>query len=501
MESRRATRRGHWVLAGILVVATLLRVVMLDSPLWFDEIVTLVDSVRLPWLDLLAGNASFNNHPFYSLQAKAIIALFGESSWALRFPAFVFGILGIAATWELARMVSDTTRAHVTALLIAVSYQHVWYSQNARAYTELMFWFTVATILLVRGVRSPSWRAWVGYGLVLAAAVYSHLTAATFFVGQGMIVVAILGVRTLRGAPASSAPALAWSMPIAGFVIGGLASLVLYAPAIRPLLENIMAVPATSAVDVMQEYQSPLWTVLEIVRSFARPGPFVLAGAALFTGLVGIGLVGVSRREPVVGATVVVHIPLTLVLLLATSGRVWPRFFFADMGFVLLFLVEGVFVVCARACAWLRDRTSREAPVRAAFLVAAGAMVVLSCVLLVRNYRHPKQDFAGALAFIEQQRAAADAVVTLGLASLPYEAYFETGWPAVESVEELAGIRSRAERTWLVMTFPSRTGRRYADVMVALERDFSLARRFPGTLGDGDVLVYVSATRDAGASP
>ncbi len=498
MEWEKASRRDHAILAVILATAALLRAVSLNSPLWFDEILTLVDSVRLPLADLLGGNPSLNNHPFYSLQAKAAIALFGESSWALRLPAFLFGVLGIAATWELARMVSDTTRAHVTAVLIAVSYQHVWYSQNARAYTELMFWLSVATILLIHRLRRPSLRTWGLYGLVAAAAIYSHLTAATFFIAQAGIV-AVIGVwRSLRDETATHGadrPPLPWSMPIAGFGLGAVLSLVLYAPAIGPLLESILAVPETSAVDVMQEYQSPLWTALEILRSFAAPSPPVLAVAALAVTLVGIGLYSTGRREPVLGASLLVHVPLTLAFLLATSGRIWPRFFFADMGFVLLLLVEGVFVVCAWIAA--RGRSVLPSPItaRSLFLVAAAAMILISSVLLARNYRFPKQDFDGALAYVRAESTASDAVVTVGLASMPYTLYFETGWGAVETVAELEARRIDAERTWLVMAFPSRTRRRYPDIAAALERDFALARHFPGTLGDGDVLVYVDGDR------
>jgi hypothetical protein len=52
-------------------------------------------------------------------------------------------------------------------------------------------------------------------------------------------------------------------------------------------------------------------------------------------------------------------------------------------------------------------------------------------------------------------------------------------------------VRASAERTWLVLAFPTRTGRRYPDVMELLAREFALAKELPGTLGDGEVRVYV----------
>ena len=41
--------------------------------------------------------------------------------------------------------------------------------------------------------------------------------------------------------------------------------------------------------------------------------------------------------------------------------------------------------------------------------------------------------------------------------------------------EELAVVRAAAERTWLVLAFPTRTARRYPDVMEVLAREFTLA--------------------------
>jgi mannosyltransferase len=199
-----------------------------------------------------------------------------------------------------------------------------------------------------------------------------------------------------------------------------------------------------------------------------------------------------ARRDRTVAVTVLLHLPLTLGLLLAASMRIWPRFFFADMGFVVLFLVQGVYACSAFAAPRLRALGLGAITTRGLFAGAAAVLLVASSVHAARNYRHPKQDFAGALAFIEAERAPGDAVVTLGLAAMPYARYFETGWPAVESAGELAAVQARAPRTWLVLAFPTRTARRYPDVMEVLAREFTLAKELPGTLGDGEVRVFVA---------
>lgn len=480
------------ILVSILIVASVLRVIDLSSPLWYDEILTLTGSVRRPLGDLVSGAFSFNNHPFYSLQAKAAIALFGESAWSIRLPALLFGAASVAAVWRLALLLSDAVRAHVTALLVALSYHHIWYSQNARAYTELMFWFVTATLVLIRAVRAPTRRAWALYGLVMAATMYTHLTAATFFIAQGVVVAAIWLAPQLRRADPQqvvSAP-LPLSMPATGFLIGGALTIALYAPFLEQAVAGLTEMPSASAVDVMAEYQNPLWSVLEIMRSFARPSLPVVGVGIVVLGLTGFGMIETARRDRIAAASLLIHIPLTVLFLMSLSARIWPRFFFADMGFLLFFLTQGVFVVCTVSSKWMREHSPVDVSPKLLFGAAAAAMLLISGAHATRNYAFPKQDLAGALAYVESNRGAADPVVTLGFISVPYTDYFETGWPVVASTAELVSIQSADARTWLVMGFPARTSKRYPGVMQHLARHYSLAMRFPGTLGDGDILVY-----------
>src|SRR4029077_10917156 len=121
-----------------------------------------------------------NNHMFYSLQAQAAIALFSESAWSLRLPAALFGLASVVAVWALARIAVGRTEALVVAFLLAISYDHVWFSQNARGYTELLFWTTWATLLFARGLAGSGWRTWTLYAISMVAANYTHLSALFF---------------------------------------------------------------------------------------------------------------------------------------------------------------------------------------------------------------------------------------------------------------------------------------------------------------------------------
>jgi uncharacterized membrane protein len=58
--------------------------------------------------------------------------LFGDSGAALRLPAALFGVASLGAVYALGREVVGRREGLLAALALAFSYQHVWFSQNAR---------------------------------------------------------------------------------------------------------------------------------------------------------------------------------------------------------------------------------------------------------------------------------------------------------------------------------------------------------------------------------
>ena len=151
-----------------MALAAVLRAIGLDGGLWLDEILTLIDSVRRPVAQIVTTFPSNNQHTLYSVLAHASIALFGDEAWSLRLPAALFGVATIPALYFLAREFVGRTEALLGCLLLAVSYHHVWFSQNARGYTMLAFLTVVSTALLLRGLRSGRAGYYVAYGITAA---------------------------------------------------------------------------------------------------------------------------------------------------------------------------------------------------------------------------------------------------------------------------------------------------------------------------------------------
>lgn len=483
-------------LGATLAVALVLRALGLDAGLWYDEVDTLVHHVRQPVTDLLTTYPSLNHHVLFTLEAKAAIALFGESAWALRLPASIFGVTSIWALWLVARQVVSVREALLSAVLLAVSYHHIWFSQNARGYTGLLFWGLIATYFLLHAARTGSWWAWTGYALASALAVYTHLTAAFFVASHGVVYLAVLASRVRaknrpeRRRP-DGFPGFIGARPLYGFAMAGLLAVLFHAPMIPQMLVTFTAIAgpqAALASASIAEWKSPLWTIQEIWRSL---GPVLGVALPVLIAVVVLGMANLRGSALIVPATLLIHIPLTLVVLVAGSFRVWPRYFFIDIGFICLFLIHGTFTIAAVASR-LAARVRWRADAKVLGTVAATLGIAVSLVLLPRNYAYPKQDFLGARDYVETHRSDASMVVTLGLATMPYADYYAPQWQAVETLEELERLQQNYRQVWLVYAFPAVTERRYNQMMGYVSSNFELIKRFPGTLGGGEVIVLRS---------
>jgi hypothetical protein len=117
--------------------------------------------------------------------------------------------------------------------------------------------------------------------------------------------------------------------------------------------------------------------------------------------------------------------------------------------------------------------------------------IAASAATLGRVYRHPKQDFSGAMRFVESERQAAEPVLTAGAAAWPYQNYYRRDWPKLKDREQIESVCSHARRVWLVYTFPRYIEHETPGLMGAIGLHFQTIRVFPGTLNDGDVFVCV----------
>ena len=470
-------RSYSWCLLGIMLVATVSHSISLNSDLWIDEVFTLVDHVRLSLREIFSQFTSDNQHMLYSILANISIGVFGESPASLRLPALIFGLASIWATARLARYVFGPTEALFAALLLAFSYHHVWFSQNARGYTLLLFGTIVSTELLLRGLATRKWRYWVGYAIIIALTAWAHLTGVFVAIAHGIILL-LLGLRHLH---TSSDKTWQWQ-PFLALLLAAWFTIHLYAlilPQVIEFFSQSMSGPPSRPV----AWKNPLWLVNEILRNLGIGTTLGWAGIAIASAVGAYGFFYAVKRDALFVWLTLSPAVVLVVVFISMGRNLWPRMLFNEMGAFAIIAVVGALgfgILLARYVRiWLK--TIRFMP-----------MVVL-CVLfslsLPRAYQYPKQDFTGARQFVESHRQPGDTVLGLLLAGQMYKSYYAPEWSAATSLAEFNENESSSGYTWTLHTLPNAVQSAYPEIHNKLKNDYEIIEQFPGTLGDGEIIV------------
>jgi hypothetical protein len=480
---RSAAWGPSWALPALLLVAFALRLPGLGEGLWFDEIQTQLEYVRLPWGALLTTFDSTNQHLLFSIAARLMQDIGGESATTLRLPAVIFGVASLWASFAFARRWLTPREAWWATVLLALSYHHVWFSQNARGYTGQLLgtlWSSALFLDLVRartagGTRDAS--TMVRYAMAVTVMLLSHVT--------GLVVVATHGLVWLWQARTLPAGRERWA-PFAALVLAGLFTGACYASIVPQVLT---AVGGSGVSSVPIEWQNPMWFVAEALRALTSglPGGIVIVAGALLIGAFGMLLAW--QRDRV--ATVLMLLPLLLMMaiVLSTGHNIWPRFFFFEAAFLVQLAVFGGFRVLALSTRVL----SSLARIFGTDGVRVGDAVLLLAsigflVVLPRAWR-PKQDYGAAVAWVEAQRRPGDAVVLTDLTQYPIQQWLQRDWPAAKDAAELQALESPQGRTWVLYTFPVRFTATFPALWARITQRYHQVHVVPGTVGGGEIVI------------
>jgi 4-amino-4-deoxy-L-arabinose transferase-like glycosyltransferase len=467
----RGTALG--LLALLVVVAAGLRLIGAGDQLWYDEIRTLLDSVRKPLAAIVTHFPSDNDHVFYSVLAHISIAAGGDTPFMLRLPAVLFGIASIPLIFALGTRITTRFEALAAAMLATVAAYHIWFSQNARGYTILLVLAVLGTQLILDGLTARSRKPWLLFAVVSALGAYTHASMVLAVLGQAIAVALYLfasrrfTVEDLKG-------------PAIGFIGAAALTILLYLPMLGDVAGFFGAQSSAMA-------QKPVGLgVLDLFRNlhldFVRAAVFAIGGTVFI-----VGLVSYWRQSLLIPA--LFFIPPALVysatVLLDRPSR--PRLFFFIAGFLLLVGVRGVFVIIRFALERLGQRWAAwERPARWA---AVAAMTGLLLFDLSRTYGRPKMDYEGALAYVDASRHPGDIVALAGIGTdFVYTSFYDRDWPRLRGAEDLAALR-RGHDVIVLHTFERPLGHADPGLLNALQTRCMEERNFAGTLQDGDIHV------------
>ena len=176
------------VLTAVVLAAIAVRAAGLASEsFWCDEATSVAHAHES--VPALLGSLAADDlpPPLYFLLLKAHIGVFGDSEGATRALSLLFGIAALPVAFALARRLFGTPVAVATAYLLALSPIHVYYAQEARAYTLLCLLCLLSILAFLRARERGRIRDWSVLALLNAALLYTHYSAIFFIACEGIL--------------------------------------------------------------------------------------------------------------------------------------------------------------------------------------------------------------------------------------------------------------------------------------------------------------------------
>jgi len=171
VESRRYTQ----LLVFLIFSGFLLRFYRLGfNSLWLDEACTYTfsqDSFFGIWqLSFSGGDA----HPPIFYWLEHIMLFFGGDEFVLRLLPALVGVLTIPIFYLIGIEFKNINIGLFLAALLAFSPFHVYYSQEARSYTLMLLFFSVAFLFYLKTLNSNNIRDWILFGVFSSLTFWTH---------------------------------------------------------------------------------------------------------------------------------------------------------------------------------------------------------------------------------------------------------------------------------------------------------------------------------------
>ncbi len=440
-ETTQVVPFSYGILAAITLFAAVLRLYKLDAwSFWGDEMFTIRDAqvaVSTPGLHAVS----------FTLTGLAL-RIFGISEWSARLVSALIGIGTIPVLYLLVRRIFGSTVALCAAFLLAISPWHLYWSQNARFYTALLLFYTVALFLFFLGFERDRPLLLVASLFFAGLAFLERLTALLFMPVVVTYLAFLYGGPYLGRLSIEPPRGLRWRNLAILFVPAFLGGLYLALP-------QLMAWPkwleAFGRIN-----NNPFWIVAGVTYYVRVP--------ILVMGLVGLAYLLLQERPflrragLLLGASALV--PLAIIAGLSLVHYTANRYVFISLtSWVVLASVAVVALF-----EYVRERGA--ARTAASSLLVLGVLGVLVLEPLSENvlyYRYQngnRDDWRGAFAYVQARLQPGDRVISGH--SLLGDYYLDQETIDIYALT-LSDLQALDSRTWLVtdMNVPERRPEMY----------------------------------------
>ena len=214
--------------------------------LWYDEAATVSSTTRsLPQLWEELGNVDAV-HGLYYLLIHIIFEVFGYSPLSLRMPSAIAVGIAAALVVVLGRQVNRPRLAVIAGLVFCLIPRVTWMGTEGRSYALTATLAVLATVVLLRAIRTGTRGACILYALVTLVSIATFIYLALIVVAHAVTVALLLGQRTPRSRSnarnwliAAAAAGLV-SVPFAAEVVSQSGQLSWIAPLSRDTIRGVL---------------------------------------------------------------------------------------------------------------------------------------------------------------------------------------------------------------------------------------------------------------------
>lgn len=182
----------------IFLIFLLLRLYRLGShDLWFDEFFSLSYTKDPQALGYVRYPQSFKllQAPFYYILLEFFIKILGISEFTLRLPSVIFSYLSIILLFFFAKELFNKKIAIIASLLMGFSPFHLWYAQEARSYSTLLFLGVLSNFFLWKALKNGKNNLWLFFASTSLAGIYTHYFYLFLFFAQVFYLIIVKKAR------------------------------------------------------------------------------------------------------------------------------------------------------------------------------------------------------------------------------------------------------------------------------------------------------------------
>ncbi len=201
VSGKRITSYGFLLLV-IVLVGFFFRVYRLGAQsIWYDEAWSVwMSQMSVP--EMLRSTAALDIHPpLYFFILHYWVILFGTSELAARFLSALFGVLAIPLIFVVGRQLFGKEVGLIAALILALSQFNIWWSQEARGYSLMVFLTLLSMYFFLRWQQRNTLASSAGYVLSTTLVVYTHFYGLFVVLAQNiyvMVLVLLLARHTFQ---------------------------------------------------------------------------------------------------------------------------------------------------------------------------------------------------------------------------------------------------------------------------------------------------------------